>query len=97
MRAGLLYGIGAYGFWSLLPLYFRTVDRISPIELLAHRIVWSFLLLAVLLTAFGRWPDFAGALRSYRTLLLLAVSDCPISHPSSRIAIMKRLLVLIRA
>jgi chloramphenicol-sensitive protein RarD len=70
----LLYGIGAYGLWGLMPLYFRAVEVVSPGELLAHRIVWCFLLLAGVLTVFRRWPDFARVLRSPRQLLFLAIS-----------------------
>jgi chloramphenicol-sensitive protein RarD len=73
-RAGLLYGIAAYGLWGLMPLYFRTVDQVSALELLAHRIVWCFILLAGVLTIFRRWPDFSKTVRSPRTLILLAVS-----------------------
>jgi chloramphenicol-sensitive protein RarD len=69
-----LYGIAAYGFWGVMPLYFRAVHDVRPIEFLAHRIVWCFLLLAGVLTVFRRWPDFARTLRTPRTLLLLAVS-----------------------
>lgn len=73
-RAGLIYGFAAYGFWGVMPLYFNAVSDVSPKELLAHRIVWCFLLLAGVLTVIRRWPDFARTLFTPRTLLLLAVS-----------------------
>jgi chloramphenicol-sensitive protein RarD len=73
-RTGLLYGIGAYGLWGVMPFYFRAVDVVSPGELLAHRIVWCFLLLVFILTVFRRWVDFARVLRSSRNLLFLAIS-----------------------
>lgn len=56
-RAGLLYGLAAYGWWGLVPLYFKAIDRIPPLEILAQRIVWSMLFLAVLLRAVGRWNE----------------------------------------
>jgi chloramphenicol-sensitive protein RarD len=73
-RAGLIYGIAAYGLWGVMPLYFRAVNGVSPLELLAHRIVWCFLLLAGVLTVFRRWPDFARVVRTPDTLFLLALS-----------------------
>jgi chloramphenicol-sensitive protein RarD len=75
VRAGLLYGLGAYLIWGLIPLYFRAVDGVSPAELLAQRIVWSFVLLAGMLTVLRRWPDFFRPLRSRRTLVLLTMSS----------------------
>lgn len=52
-RLGILYSLAAYSIWGLIPLYFRAVRSVSPFEVLSHRIVWSFLLLAGVL-ALGR-------------------------------------------
>lgn len=49
-RLGILYALSAYAIWGLIPLYFRAVHAVSPVEVLAHRIIWSFLLLALVLT-----------------------------------------------
>jgi chloramphenicol-sensitive protein RarD len=73
-RGGLLYGLAAYGFWGLMPLYFRLVGAVSPVEILAHRIVWSVVLIALILTVWRRWPDLASSLRSGRTVRLLLIS-----------------------
>ena len=40
-RQGLLYGLGAYLLWGLVPLYWPLLDRAGAVEILAHRIVWS--------------------------------------------------------
>lgn len=73
-RGGLLYALGAYFIWGVIPLYFDLVRSVSPLELLAQRIVWSFVLLALVLTVLRRWADLARPLRSRRTLLLLTAS-----------------------
>ena len=44
-RAGLLFGLIAYVWWGLVPLYFRQVKHVPAGEILAHRIVWSILLM----------------------------------------------------
>jgi chloramphenicol-sensitive protein RarD len=64
----------AYGIWGLVPLYFKQVESVDPKELLAHRIVWSVLVLLVLLTIFKRWADLRATIRNRKTLLLLAIS-----------------------
>lgn len=50
-RLGILYSVVAYGIWGLIPLYFRAVRSVSPLEVLAQRIVWSALFLAGVLAA----------------------------------------------
>lgn len=73
-RRGLLLGIGAYGSWGLIPLYFKAVKHVAPMELLAHRAVWSFIVLAILTRVLGRWHDLRRDLSNPRTLGLLVLS-----------------------
>lgn len=63
-RTGFLYGMVAYVAWGLVPLYFGAVSSVPAIELLAHRIIWSVILLAGLLTWRKRWEDVRACLRS---------------------------------
>lgn len=73
-RRGLLLALLAYGFWGLVPLYFKAVRSVPPLEILAHRVVWSVPLVAVLISLFGNWGQVRAALRSRRTILTLALS-----------------------
>jgi chloramphenicol-sensitive protein RarD len=74
VRAGLLYAIGAYGLWGLVPLYFYTVKACPAHELVAHRIIWSALLLAVVVALLRRWPEVITAFRTRKTLFMLFAS-----------------------
>jgi chloramphenicol-sensitive protein RarD len=74
VRSGVLYGIGAYGLWGLIPLYFKSVAHVSALEVLAHRAAWSFLVLAVLLSLSRGWGELRRTLRNPRTALLLGLS-----------------------
>lgn len=73
-RSGLIYGIGAYGLWGLIPLYFKTVPHVAPLEVLAHRGFWSFVVLGAILVAMNRWKELADVWRRPRVLLLLALT-----------------------
>lgn len=73
-RAGYLFGLVAYLWWGLVPLYFLQVRDVPPAEILAHRIVWSILVLAGLTTVLGNWKAVAAALRSPKLLRTLALS-----------------------
>lgn len=72
-RDGLLLAIGAYLMWGLLPLYLKLLVGVPAMEVLAHRIVWSLLLLAIVVVAFRRAAAIRAAARG-KTLALLGLS-----------------------
>ena len=72
-RNGLLLGIGSYTIWGLLPLYLRLLHEVPAVQVLAHRVVWSLLLLAIIVVAARRARAIRAAARG-RTLALLAAS-----------------------
>jgi chloramphenicol-sensitive protein RarD len=51
--SGFWYGVAAYGIWGLFPLYWKLVQHVPALQILGHRIVWSFAALAAL-TTFSR-------------------------------------------
>ena len=74
-RTGLVYGLLAYGLWGVLPIYFKLLADVSAIDIVAHRIAWSLIFLAVLLWIIRGWDQARAALRDRKTLgLLLATS-----------------------
>ncbi|GAA4074393.1 EamA family transporter RarD [Streptomyces hundungensis] len=73
-RAGLLYGIGAYGMWGLVPLFWPLLKPADAMEILAHRMVWSLGLVAVVLLAMRRWVWIGELVRQPRKLGLIAVA-----------------------
>lgn len=73
-RAGLAFGIAAYGSWGLLPIYFKLLASVPSIAIVAHRIVWSILFLGLLLLAMRGLAQVRTALANRRTLLLLLVT-----------------------
>ena len=77
--SGVAYAVAAYGFWGLNPLYFKAVAAVPALEVLAHRTLWTALLLAFLLTVARRWSAVAAALRDRRTVVLLGLSTLVIS------------------
>lgn len=52
---GVWFAFAAYGFWGVAPVYFKWVEFAEPLEILAHRIVWAFVLLVLLVSVRGRW------------------------------------------
>ena len=76
---GLLLGLTAYGLWGLFPLYWPLLKPASALEILGHRIVWSFIFLAAFTTATRRWHAVRAVVRSRRHLLLLVVAALLVS------------------
>ena len=63
MRTGILSAGLAFLCWGLFPLYFHALNAVPPMEILVHRVVWSLLFLAIILTIRRQWK-WLGALRS---------------------------------
>ena len=65
---GVVYGLGAYTLWGSFPLYFALFKGIPSWEVLIHRVIWSCLFLAVVISILKRWPPVVAALRQPRRL-----------------------------
>lgn len=78
-RAGLAYGFAAYGLWGLFPLYWPLLEPAGAGEILAHRMVWSLVVIAVLLLALRRWAWVAELVRRPRRLALIGVAATVVS------------------
>ncbi len=61
-KIGGSFAVSAYTLWGIAPLYFKQLAFVPAMEILLHRIVWSFLLLALILTALQQWPKSAGGI-----------------------------------
>lgn len=52
---GIIFVAGAYIIWGVLPIYWRQIEAVSPLEIIAHRIFWSFIFMVLYILATGRW------------------------------------------
>jgi len=73
-RSGVYFAAGAYLLWGLFPIYFKLARAAPPAEILAHRIVWSVLFLAGVLTLLRRWAWLPLAARQPRVVAVFAAS-----------------------
>jgi chloramphenicol-sensitive protein RarD len=64
----MLYAAGAYALWGLVPVYFKALQHVPPLEILAHRIVWSLVFLAIVLAWRRQWAWIGAVLRRPRVL-----------------------------
>lgn len=68
MNTGMLYAVSAFILWGSFPLYFKALHGIAPIEILAHRVVWSMVFLALVLASRRQWA-WLGAVRRQPSVL----------------------------
>ncbi|ORE89668.1 EamA family transporter RarD [Aurantimonas sp. 22II-16-19i] len=79
-RQGLFYALGAYGIWGfILPIFMKQLANVSPVEVVAHRIVWALPLAAAILLWQGTFRQAMGHFRSLRTMALAALTASLIS------------------
>lgn len=78
-RRGVAFAGAAFLFWGLSPIYWKALGAVPAGEVLAHRIVWSSVLLAAMLIARRRGRELAAAVRRPRTLATLVVTTALIA------------------
>ena len=78
-QKGLVYGLAAYLLWGVFPLYFPLLEPTPPVEILANRILWSFLVLFVVVLVSRQWSWIRPLTRDRRRLLLLAAAAITLS------------------
>jgi chloramphenicol-sensitive protein RarD len=73
-RRGFLSGLAAYVMWGFFPIYFHDLRPAGAVEILAHRIVWSAISVAILITVIRRWRTLRDLTRRPRTVAGIALA-----------------------
>ena len=78
LQKGILTLLGANTLWALLPIYWKQLTHVPPLEVLCHRALWGFIIVAVILALRGGLSEVRDIVRNKRTLLFMA--GCAASH-----------------
>ncbi|KNY48544.1 chloramphenical resistance permease RarD [Vibrio harveyi] len=70
-RQGVLLAVGAYTMWGIAPIYFKSIAEVSPLEILSHRVFWSFFLLAALLHFGCQWRSVRDIIKNKTKMMYL--------------------------
>jgi chloramphenicol-sensitive protein RarD len=68
MNEGVWYAVCAYVCWGLFPIYWKQLDHVPALQLIGHRILWSFVMLAAIIGTTRQWQAFRRA--SFNTSVL---------------------------
>lgn len=71
---GAFYAVLAYGFWGLVPVYWKLIGEVPAMQTVAHRVGWSIVALLPMLLVTKKVPDLVATLRSRKLLLVLFVT-----------------------
>ncbi|NEX45234.1 EamA family transporter RarD [Pseudotabrizicola algicola] len=73
-RSGFAFALCAYLLWGFLPLYMKALAHVSPLEVIAHRVLWSLPVGLGVIIWLGRTQDLRKALRTPRMLMMAAAT-----------------------
>jgi len=75
MRSGIIYAALAFFCWGLFPIYFHALGEVPPLQILAHRMLWSlaFLLILLLLRRDWKWLQVVRQPRVFFSFVLSAL------------------------
>ncbi len=76
---GFVLAVSAYVMWGFLPLYMKALSHIGPVEVVAHRVIWSVPVAGLLLVILGRTRDLRAALGNPKMLGMAALTAALIS------------------
>ncbi|WP_226581649.1 EamA family transporter RarD [Halobacillus litoralis] len=82
-KIGILYTAASYILWGILPVYWKLIQQISAFEILAHRIVWSFVFMGIIVLLTKKHREFAlecrSILKSKKQLIGISLASVAIS------------------
>lgn len=78
-KIGQIYAISAFLFWGLTPIYYKQLLSVEPLEVLAHRVVWSVVVLLILLQITKQFSYLKEVLVSFAKMKYLIFASVLIS------------------
>lgn len=79
MKKGILYGLGAYVLWGFFPIYWKVLHPVSALQVIGHRIGWSFIILLLYIFATKQWDDFRAVAFNAKTIGIYAIAGVLLS------------------
>lgn len=68
MNKGILNGIAAYALWGFFPIYWKLLQQVPALQVIGHRIGWSFILLIIFILLTKQWKEFRSAAVTPKTV-----------------------------
>ena len=78
-NTALFNALFAYFLWGLAPIYWKQISHIGSAQIVAHRMLWSFIFILIIVIAMRQWPELHRVVRDQRQrklLFIAAVLNC---------------------
>lgn len=75
-KIGMIYALGAYILWGLFPIYWKWLHQVSSLQVIGHRIGWSFLILLFFILATRQFTAFRQTALNWRVLGIYFITAC---------------------
>lgn len=74
MNKGILNGIAAYALWGFFPIYWKLLHPVPALQVIGHRIGWSFILLLAFILITRQWQQFRAAALTSKTVGIYSIA-----------------------
>ena len=74
MNKGILNGIAAYALWGFFPIYWKLLHQVPALQVIGHRIGWSFILLTAFILFTKQWKEFRSTALTSRNIAIYSVA-----------------------
>jgi chloramphenicol-sensitive protein RarD len=74
MKKGIWYAIAAYGIWGIFPIYWKFLSNVPPVQIMTHRVIWSFIFVFILVSVRKDWSQLRAAI-TRKTVLIYALAS----------------------
>lgn len=68
MNKGIINGLAAYALWGFFPIYWKLLQQVPALQVIGHRIGWSFILLVIVLLLTRQWREFRSVAMAPKTI-----------------------------
>jgi chloramphenicol-sensitive protein RarD len=72
---GVVYAALAFLIWGISPIYWKALQAVPALEIVLHRMVWSFFFLVPIIIIMRRWQEFVDVFKNHRILLILLITS----------------------
>lgn len=79
MNKGIWNGLGAYILWGFFPIYWKLLHEVSALQVIGHRITWSFILLVGVILLSRQWQEFRSAALAPKVIGIYAIAGVLLS------------------
>lgn len=74
MNKGIWNGLSAYILWGFFPIYWKLLHNVTALQVIGHRIAWSFILLMIVILATKQWKNFRSAALEPKTIVIYSIA-----------------------